>query len=84
MIYLRRSGSSFVVGNGDLAYLEHVALTALDRGETVELCIDHQPWRPVTSQQEVSDTLHELYEELDDRRDALADADQLPLLGDAS
>lgn len=84
MIYLRRSGSGFVVGNGDLSYLEHVARSALDRGETVELQIDHGQWRPVTSPAEVTDTLHEMYDELDARRDALADADQLSILGDAS
>lgn len=84
MIYLRRSGSGFITGNGDLSYLEHVARSALERGETVDLQIDRQPWRPVTSIQEVTDTLHELYEELDARRDALADCDQLPLIGDAS
>lgn len=84
MIYLRRSGSGLTIGNGDISFLEYVARGALDRGETVELHVDGQEWRPVTSYQEVNDTLHELYEELDARRDALAESDQLPLLGDAS
>ena len=78
MIYLRRSGSGFTIGSGDLSYLEHIARSALDRGETVKLHIDGQDWQPVTSYQEVDDTLHELYEELDDRRDAIGLA-QLPI-----
>lgn len=78
MIYLRRSGSGFTIGSGDLSYLENIARGALDRGETVELEIDHGPWRPVTSYQEVDETLHELYEELDARRDAVGLA-QLPI-----
>ncbi|MFN3600535.1 MAG: hypothetical protein ACK4UY_03995 [Dietzia sp.] len=84
MIYLRRSGSGLTIGNGDITFLEYVARGALDRGETVELHIDGQDWRPVTTPTEVSDTLNELYDELDARRDALAASDQLPLLGDAS
>ena len=84
MIYLRRSGSGFTIGNGDVGFLEQEARRALDRGETVELHIDGLPWRPVTTPAEVSDVLHELYDELDARRDALAESDQLPLLGDAS
>ncbi|MBB1034617.1 hypothetical protein G6031_09475 [Dietzia sp. CQ4] len=84
MIYLRRSGSALTTGSGDIGFLEYVARGALDRGETVKLHIDGQDWRPVTSPQEVSDVLEELYDELDARRDALAQSDQLPLLGDAS
>lgn len=84
MIYLRRSGSGLTIGNGDITFLEYVARGALDRGETVELHIDGQDWRPVTSPTEVSDVLQELYDELDARRDALSESDQLPLLGDAS
>lgn len=79
MIYLKRSGSALTVGSGDLAHLEYVAASALDRGETVELQIDGQPWQVVDSPAEVSDTLHDLYEVLDARRDALTDQDQLPL-----
>lgn len=84
MISLRRSGSGFTVGSGDLGHLEYVAKGALDRGETVELQIDGQPWRPVASRADVSEVLHELYEELDARRDALDDSDQLPLIGGQS
>ena len=74
MIYLRRSGSGFTIGNGD----ESIARSALDRGETVELHIDGRDWQPVTSYQEVDETLHELYEELDARRDAV-NLSQLPI-----
>ncbi|WP_010542576.1 hypothetical protein [Dietzia alimentaria] len=79
MIYLKRSGSGFTVGNGDVGYLTDVACRALDRGETVELHIDGKPWRPVTSPDEVRETLEELYDELDARRDALCDLSQLPI-----
>jgi hypothetical protein len=83
VIYLRRSGSQFGTGSGDLSYLQHIATTALDRGETVELQIEHGPWRPVTTAAEVSEVLHELFDELDAHRDAHADA-ALPLpFGDA-
>ncbi|WP_010540406.1 hypothetical protein [Dietzia alimentaria] len=82
MIYLRRSGSGFTVGNGDVGYLTDVACRALDRGETVELHIDGWEWRPVTSSDEVRDTLDELYDELDARRDALVESGQLPLIGE--
>lgn len=78
MIYLRRSGSGFTIGSGDLAYLENTARGALDRGETVELHIDGRDWQPVSSYQEVDETLHELYEELDARRDDV-DLSQLPI-----
>lgn len=78
MIYLRRSGSGFTIGNGDLSYLQHVARSALDRGETVNLHIDGRDWQPVTSYQEIDDVLHELYDELDARRDALS-VSQLPI-----
>lgn len=78
MIYLRRSGSRFTVGHGDLAHLEYVARRALDCGETVELQIDYGPWHPVTSYQEIDEKLHELYEELDARRDAI-DLHQMPI-----
>lgn len=81
MICLRRSGSGFVLGSADIGHLEYIATGALDRGETVDLQIDGQPWIPVTSRTEVSETLRELYEELDARRDALEDSGQLPLLG---
>lgn len=84
MIFLRRSGSGLTVGSGDVGHLEYVALTALARGEKVELHIDGQDWRPVTSAVEVEETLNELYFELDARRDALAASDQLPLIGDGS
>ena len=78
MIYLKRSGSDHITGTGDLSYLEHVARRALDCGETVELQIEHEPWRPVTSYQEVDETLHELYAELDARRDAI-NLHQMPI-----
>lgn len=79
MIYLRRSGSGFTIGNADIGYLTDVACRALDRGETVELQIDHSPWRAVTSPDEVHEVLHELYDELDARRDALVGQESLPL-----
>lgn len=79
MIYLRRSGSGFTIGNADIGYLNDVACRALDRGETVELQIDHSPWRAVASPDEVREVLDELYDELDARREALDDQAQLPL-----
>lgn len=80
MISLKRSGPDFVViGSGDISHLELVARRALDCGETVELQIEHGPWRPVTTAAEITDTLHELYDELDARRDADLDVTQLPI-----
>ncbi|MGN0100725.1 MAG: hypothetical protein ACI39C_07280 [Dietzia sp.] len=80
MIYLKRSGSALTYGNGDVGFLEDVAIRALYRGETVELHIDGWDWRPVTSETEVTETLNEMYFELDARRDA-ADPAQIPLEG---
>lgn len=79
MISLKRSGSGFVIGSGDISHLEYVARRALACGETVALQIEHGPWRPVTTSQEAHDTLHELYDELDARRDADLDLTQLPI-----
>lgn len=79
MIYLKRSGSGFTIGNADIGYLTNVADRALDLGETVEVQIDGDVWRQVSSPDEVREVLNELYEELDARRDALDAHAQLPL-----
>lgn len=78
MITLRRSGSGFTVGSTDINHLQDVACRALERGETVELQLDADPWREVTSRDEVVTVLDELLDELDDRREAL-DLSQLPI-----
>lgn len=78
MITLRRSGSGFTVGSTDPTHLQDVACRALERGETVELQLDADPWREVTSRDEVVTVLDELLDELDDRREAL-DLSQLPI-----
>lgn len=79
MIYLKRSGSGFTIGNADIGYLTNVADRALDLGETVEVQIDGDVWRQVSSPDEVREVLRELYEELDARRDVLDAQAQLPL-----
>ena len=83
MIYLRRSGSELTLGTTDADHIQDVACRALDRGETVELQIDHTPWEQATSADEVRDIIDDLCDELDARRAALEDQEQLPLDGDA-
>lgn len=82
MIHLKRSGTDIPLASGDLSFLEYTARGALDRGETVMLKIDGSAWQVVDSYIEVSETLHELYEDLDARRDAQANHETL--FGDAS
>lgn len=72
MIYLRRSGSGFTVGNDDIPYLAAVADSAFSRGETVELQLDGGPWRPVTPVTFL-EVLDELHEEHQARAEAMAD-----------
>lgn len=84
MISLRRSGSGFIVGSTDIDHLEDVALTALRRGERVELQVDADPWRAVASPEEVEDVLNELCIELDSRSAPLEGQEPLPLDGNQS
>lgn len=81
MIRLRRSGSDFYIGSGDIGHLHATATDALARGETVELSIDSGDWLQVASPAEANVVLHELYEELDARRDLYLSGQQLPIEG---
>lgn len=83
MISLRRSGSGFIVGSTDIDHLEDVASTALRRGERVELQLDADPWRAVSTLEEVEDVLNEMLSALDARSAPLEGQELLPLDGGA-
>lgn len=79
MIYLRRSGSDLTVGSTDARHLQDVACRALERGEAVELQIDHAPWQQPTTPDEVREVLDELCDVLDARREQMLSDEPLPL-----
>lgn len=81
MISLRRSGSGFIVGSTDIDHLEDVAHTALRRGERVELQLDTDPWRTVTTAEGATAVLDEMLYELDERSTPAEGQELLPLDG---